>query len=337
MKKILITAAAVLVGVGFLLLCFYMYVQGVINSPCDAKNYPVKVTIDKGMTTAAITDLLYEAGLIKSKLFFRYEVGREDAAGKLQAGWFKFEEPMNMPDLINILLTEGRIPPQKYTFLEGLTISQYADALVKREEIDAHSYENFANFGRSQFEFKFNENIPAEAGFEGFLFPETYLVEEPDAQKLVQVQLTMFEKTFNDTYVERCKELGLTIYEAITFASIVEVESGVTSEMPLVASVFWNRLENNWTLDSNSTLAYGLGIDGYVLTHAQTRMDHPFNTYKNAGLPPGPICNPGRAAIRATLWPEETEYFFFVAKGDGTSVFSKTYAEHQENVRKYLP
>ncbi len=336
MKKILLTIVAVLLVIGIAGVWVYISVLNTINTPFSASEYPVKFEIRKGMNPSEIADLLVYLELIKSKKIFLWEVKREEAATKLQAGYFTFTEPNTMPEVIEKLLTEGKIPPQKYTFLEGLTIDQFADALKKREEIDNERYRTLAKNHKDLFNFKFSKNIPEDADLEGYLFPQTYLIEEPTAEKIIQTKLTQFEKIFDDSYVARCKELGLTIHECVTFASIVQAESGNAEEMPLISSVFWNRLNKSWKLECNATLAYSLKIDGYMLSTKQLRTDDPYNTYKYPGLPPGPICSPGQDAIHAVLYPAESDYFFFVATGNGTSVFAKTLSEHNANIRKYL-
>lgn len=336
MKKFLIAVIIILLIVGIAGMWVYISVLNTINTPFAASEYPIKFEIEKGTNPSEIADLLFHFELIKSKKIFLWEVKREDAATKLQAGYFTFTEPNTMPEVVEKLLTEGKIPPQRYTFLEGLTIDQFADALKKREEIDNERYRLLAKKHKDVFDFKFLENIPEESDLEGYLFPQTYLIEEPTAEKIIQTKLNQFEKVFDGTYIARCKELGLTIHECVTFASIVQAESGNSDEMPLIASVFWNRMNKNWKLECNATIAYSLGIDGYLLSNKQLKIDDPYNTYKYPGLPPGPICSPGQDAIHAVLYPSETGYFFFVAKGDGSSAFAKTLSEHNKNIRKYL-
>ncbi len=336
MRKFLIISATILLVIGLAGAGIYIHVLNVIEAPHSATTYPVKFEIPKGTNPTGIAKILFENNLIKSEKIFLWEVRREEVAQKLQAGYFTFVEPNSMPEVIQKILTEGRIPPQRYTFLEGLTIDHYSSALKKREEINNEQYQNLAKNSKHQFEFEFLKNIPDHADLEGYLFPQTYLIEEPTAEKIIQTQLDQFEIVFSNDYRNKCHELGLTIHECITFASIVQAESGSSDEMPLVASVFWNRINDGWNLECNATLAYSQKIDGYMLSNKQLKIDDPYNTYKNPGLPPGPICSPGEDAIHAVLYPAETDYFFFVAKGDGGSAFAKTLSEHNKNIRKYL-
>jgi UPF0755 protein len=336
-KKLLIISAVVLLALAITAGGIYMHILNMIENPHSAGDYPIKIEVPKGTTPKGIASILIYHDLIKSERVFLWEVKREKLGTQLQAGYYIFEEPLNMPDVIHKLITEGgRMPPQRYTFLEGLTIEKYASALKKREEIDSQEYLEIATSGWRNLSFKFADEIPEGASLEGYLFPQTYLIEEPSAKKIVQTQLRHFENVFKQEYVDKCKAMYLTIHECVTLASIVEAEAGATAEMPIVASVFWNRLDDGWTLDCNATLAYSLGIDGYLLSTKQLKIDDPYNTYKYKGLPPGPICSPSENAINAVLYPADTDYFFFVAKGDGTSAFSKTLTEHERNIRKYL-
>ena len=174
MKKILIISAIILIALGLTAGGIYMHILSVIDNPYSADDYPVMVDITQGYTPRGNASLLMEHNLIKSEGIFLWEVKREEVGTQLQAGYFTFEKPLNMPEIIHKLITEGgRMPPQRYTFLEGLTIEKYASALKKREEIDNQHYLNLATSSWRNLNFKFADEIPEGASLEGYLFPQT--------------------------------------------------------------------------------------------------------------------------------------------------------------------
>jgi UPF0755 protein len=164
---------------------------------------------------------------------------------------------------------------------------------------------------------------------EGYLFPETYFFDvETDERAVVKIMVDQFHQVFADSLYRRLPVLDLSLHQAVTLASIVELEAVAAEERPVISGVFQRRLKLNRRLESCATVEYALGVHKKRLTNADLKVQSPFNTYRYRGLPPGPIGNPGRAAILATLYPTDTEYLYFVARGDGTHIFSRTNKEH---------
>jgi UPF0755 protein len=185
-----------------------------------------------------------------------------------------------------------------------------------------------------------NENFIREHGIhanslEGYLLPETYsFYWQTDEREILERMLNGFKQFYNDSLFRRQEELGRTQLEILALASVVESESNLHSELPVIAGVYWNRLKKRMRLEADPTIQYALG-EGRRLTFKDLDVDSPYNTYRRYGLPPGPINNPGKSAILATLFPQEHSYLYFVATGIGGHYFSKTYNDHLKNIRQY--
>jgi UPF0755 protein len=179
----------------------------------------------------------------------------------------------------------------------------------------------------------------AAEDLEGYLFPDTYFfARRATPKEIARTMVSGFTRVWTEGRQERARELGLSVREVVTLASLIEEETGASSERPLVSAVFHNRLRRNIPLACDPTVVYGVKrakpYDG-VINRSDLELDSPYNTYLRAGLPPGPICNPGSASIDAALYPASVDYLYFVSKNDGTHVFSSDYASHQSAVRRY--
>ena len=191
---------------------------------------------------------------------------------------------------------------------------------------------------RSQFDFL--ADLPADTSLEGYLFPDTYRFDANDPKVDVVTMLTNFGNKYTPEMRQRTKQMGLTIQDVVTLASLVEREAQIPEERPTIADIYLSRWEQNWRLEADPTVQYALGTaDDWwpKLSGDDLFYDSPYNTYQNDGLPPGPIANPGFASIQAVLFPDDTPYMYFVAKGDtGEHAFAVTAEEQQANVDKYL-
>ena len=334
-KRILTIVGLVILALALVALAGYLWIEREINNAYGKGPYPIVLEVPDGTNLDRISGLLEEHGLISSAWIFKLEVKREGYGSKLQAGIFTFGEQLSMPQVIKKLITEGRPPSTRVMIPEGRTAKEVSQILTPIKGFDFDNYKLLALTGKNKFQFKYSKDIPSDS-LEGFLYPETYQIDKVDARTLIQTQLAQFEKIFTDKYAARCKELKLTINQAVALASIVERESGKTTEMGKVASVFWNRLNSGWKLESCVTVGYPLEKPHTILTNAELKTDTPYNTYIHEGLPPGPVCNPGKAALDATLWPPTTDFFYFVATGKGYNDFSRTLREHQAKINKYL-
>ena len=285
--------------------------------------------IKKGLSFSDAVTLLYKNGLItndfKMKLFAKLQ-----GNAHIKAGEYVLSASMT-PTRILSILEKGEVKLYKLTIPEGLNIKEIATIFAdknfcsEKEFITKVMDENFTK----------SFNINADT-LEGYIFPDTYLFPKGlPCKELISVTIKNFFKVFKKDWKKRAEELGLTIHQVVTLASIIEEETMEPKERGLVSSVFHNRLKINMKLQSDPTAIYGVNnFKGYI-KKKDLKRDTPYNTYKIEGLPPGPIANPGKAAIYAALFPANTKLYFFVAKNDGTHKFSKTFEQHLFAIRKF--
>jgi len=248
-------------------------------------------------------------------------------ARRLQAGSYVFEGTHFPLDIMDILF-RGMTQRYKITIPEGYTLSQIGTLVEKTDLLSREAFIGSAMDSSSASFFKVGA-----PSMEGFLYPDTYfLVPHITPLEIMAKMVDRFSKVYTPEMKQRTKELGMSRLEVITLASIIEKEAVITSEMPVISSVFHNRLRMNMRLQSDPTAIYG--IDGFnrKIGPEDLLRDTPYNTYRRQGLPPGPICNPGIDSIRAALWPANTNYLYFVARGNGTHAFSKSLQEHNRAI-----
>ena len=277
------------------------------------------VLIERGMNVQSIANLLDESGVIDNKVLFLASVRISDAHGKLKAGEYLFEENVSM-DVVVSKLVEGKSILHSITLPEGRTSQQIVEILNKDTVLGG-----------------IIETVPPE----GTLLPETYKFTRGDnrGQILARMRASR-DKIVADVWSRRSPDLPIsTPEEMVILASIVEKETGLADERPRVASVFINRLKKGMRLQTDPTVIYGLvggaGSLGRSITRSDLRSDTPYNTYVINGLPPGPIANPGRAALEAVINPAKTKDLYFVADGSGGHAFAETLEQHNANVRNW--
>jgi len=247
---------------------------------------------------------------------------------KIRAGRFKFERPVSVMKLVRIL-TRGGSFDIKITIPEGYTIYNIAGLLHRELGIDSVSF--LASCKDSAVLNKLN--IPGPTA-EGFLFPETYSIpKEISPDSIISIMFNEFQRRWTDEYQVRADSLGFSKLEIITLASIIEAEAHQKEEQTIISSVYHNRIKLNMLLQADPTTIYGLRKFDKPLILTDLDDDSPYNTYRHAGLPPGPICNPGEDAIYAALYPDSTDYLYFVSRRDGTHIFSKTIQQHHRAIQ----
>lgn len=279
-----------------------------------------RVVIERGSSTGGVAARLDEAGIIHDARAFHLAALVTGKNRRLRAGEYAFPAGISLREVLE-LLESGRTVIRRFTIAEGLTSAEALALLQAAEGLDG--------------------DLPPEVPPEGSLLPETYHYSWGDdrGQLLERMQRSM-AATLEELWEERADNLPFeTPEEALTLASVVEKETGVDAERPLVASVFINRLNRGMRLQSDPTVVYAItkGKEplGRALTRADWQVDDPYNTYQNDGLPPGPIANPGRAALAAVLDPLESDYLYFVADGSGGHAFAKSLDEHNRNVARW--
>lgn len=356
-------AAALLVVIVALAVATYLFVTGVsrevrsmsgtlsrlgeaalsTDDPRSNDTTARRFAVERGETAASIAERLEREGLIKSALAFRLRARTEGVDVRFEAGEYELSPSMR-PSEIMVRLQQGHFPSQQVTIPEGYRIAQMADAVeVQRPGARAEFLLAVAN---ARPEGPLFADRPSSGGLEGYLFPDTYQLDrDTSVVKLVETMLRTFAARVTPDTVRLARERSLDIHQLVTLASIVEREAVVPSERATIAGVFLNRLKRNMPLQADPTVQFALrpgnepAPDGLywkrVLTATDLKVDSPYNTYVRRGLPPGPICSPGLAAIQAVVAAPTSDFLYFVAKPDGTHAFAKTLAEHNQNVAKY--
>ena len=254
---------------------------------------------------------------VSNNPFFKLYLKFKNNGRDIKAGIYELRGKFNMIELIS-MLESGKSKVFKFTIIEGNTVKNVIDKLVANEK---GSRENFEKaFKEINFPYPTPDN-----NFEGYLYPETYFIPDSyDEKAILNVFLKEFLKKFPvENYPDKDE-----FYQKLIMASILEREAAVESEKPLMASVFYNRIAKNMTLSADSTVNFVFNYEKKRIYYKDLEVDSPYNTYKNKGLPPGPICNPTVSSVNAAYNPADTEYLFFVTKGGGEHFFSKTYKEH---------
>ncbi|GAB4174327.1 MAG: endolytic transglycosylase MltG [Geothermobacteraceae bacterium] len=319
-------AALLLLGIG---LWFGWQVSRFLFTPIKPTS-PVTLTINRGETLPAIADRLEKTGIVTDAFAFRLLARWKGAGGAIKAGEYQFNSAAKPADVLDRLV-RGDVRRYRLTIPEGFTLTQIAERFEQ------------AGFGRAEDLLAAARDpaltaryAPGAPSLEGFLFPETYTIDRSTTpRQLVAAMLAMFEKRVPADLLASAQKRGLNRLQLVTLASIVQKEAGITDEMPLIAAVYHNRLRKGMPLQADPTVIYGIPDFDGNLTRKHLRTPTPWNTYTRRGLPPGPICNPGIAAIRAAARPADSDALYFVAKGDGTHAFSRTLAEHNRKVRRF--
>ncbi|MDD2221502.1 MAG: endolytic transglycosylase MltG [Clostridia bacterium] len=297
---------------------------------------PVSVTIAEGSSTQAIAEKLADEGLINSKRAFVAYVRSEGLAVSLKAGEYLFEGTVTIADIAQkIAKGSSAASDLKVTIPEGWTVKQTAQAFADKGICTVDEFIDYCQ--NADFSYDYLPAKGTASRLEGFLFPETYMVAKGwEAPQVVDMLLRQFDKVYNKEMRSRCKEMGYSTLELVTMASLVEKEAVWESDRALISGVFYNRLQKGMLLQSCATVQYILGEPKYPLLFRDLEIDDPYNTYIYPGLPPGPIASPGEACLQAALYPEETDYLYFLAKPNGEHYFSKTLAEHNKAYEKYI-
>ena len=286
-----------------------------------------EITISPGQSFSSVLTGLHRQGLISSvwklKLYARFK-GYDK---KLRAGEYLIPAGASSERILD-LLVQGKVMLHRITVPEGYSLRQIAETVGRAGLVPEAEFLAAADDPQLINEFKISGS-----SFEGYLFPDTYLFSrQTSAREIIEVMVHRFNEVFSNDWKERATSLGLSIHQVVVLASIVEKETGVDAERPVIASVFRNRLNLGMRLESDPTVIYGIeNFDGN-LTRTHLRTPTPYNTYTQQGLPPGPIASPGRKSLEAVLYPADTPYLFFVARKDRTHQFSATLTEHQKAV-----
>ena len=303
------------------------------TSPENVIERRINIKIRDGMSTAEIAERLAEKGIIASSLKFRFFARLRGYDDKLRPGSYTFTADMSDDDVFAKLLT-GEKKLIKFTVPEGFGVKEIAERLYNLDLADKNEFlkaaENFAPYDYMRK----HQNVFFAA--EGFLFPDTYNVEsDMDIDEILNLMAKNFDERLTPEMRTHAEKMGLSVYDLITLASLVEREVRFPEDRPIVAQVFLKRLKLNMPLQTDATLQYLMDTPKEDVTIADTQINSPYNTYQHTGLPPGPIANPGMASIEAVLHPSETDYLYFVADRNGHNHYAFTYEEHLNLVNEY--
>lgn len=310
-----------------------------VNAPTQSAAAPgqapaVKFQIPPGTTAEQIGENLQQAGLIHSlpawKLWARW-LRLQDRQGGFQAGTYEID-PSQPLSAIASKIWRGEVVQSGFTIPEGWSARQMATYFEAQKLFPAQVFlQTVEEIPRDRYPW-----LPSEIqSLEGFLYPDTYQIptDQLSPQAVVQIMLDRFEQVALPLYEAQQSQTQLGLLEWVTLASIVEREAVMPAERPRIAGIFLNRLRQRIALGADPTVEYALGIQqtpDQPLTLAQVNTPSDYNTYLNPGLPPGPIASPGLASLKAVLEPEQTDYLYFVARYDGSHVFSRTLADHEK-------
>ena len=330
MKRLLLFVILLLVVCAAGATWFYLGVNRPYKGYAEPEQF---VEIPPGSGTAAIARRLTDAGVVTDVNTFRLALWVTGQGRRLQAGEYRFDHPLSARQVAE-KIGRGEVYVHPITFREGLTIKQMAELYESR------------GFGPAKDFVEAAKNValvqaidPAAKDLEGYLFPDTYaLPRRATADQLVARMVASFTKALTPDLIEKATANGQSVRQLVTLASIVEKETGKAEERPMVAAVYANRLKIGMGLQCDPTVIYALERAGRFngnLTREDLQFDSPYNTYRYAGLPPGPIAAPGRASLEAAADPASVPYLYFVSRNDGSHAFASTLDEHNRNVQQY--
>jgi len=296
---------------------------------CTPLEKEKRVMIHPGASTRRIAEELEENNVVASSLVFRVIVRLQGLENSLRTGFYSFSPEEDIFSVIE-KINRGDVLKYRVTVPEGLTMEQTAQILAEKSgDFSAEEFLEVAEQNEFMYEY-LPEHDDVDYRLQGYLFPATY--EFPVGSQprvIIRQMLVRFDQEITPELLERAEELGYEIHQLITIASLIEREAKIDEERSLISSVIHNRLDIDMRLQIDATVQYALPEWKARLLFVDLEYDSPYNTYLYPGLPPGPICNSGRASIRAAFYPEETEYLFYIANPDGSHSFSRTFEEHR--------
>lgn len=346
-KIVAIVAIAFVLISGIVGLLGYSYVKSALKpvDPDATKTIAVEVPI--GSTLSSISTLLEEKGVIKDARVFKYYAKFKNES-QFQAGNYDLTQAMTLDELIESLKTGKvyRTPVFTMTIPEGLTLEQIGDIVEKKtpytqkEFMDLVTSDAFVQQMKAKYPELVTDAVLADKiryDLEGYLFPATYsyFEEKPSLESIVDEMIGAMDKVVKN-YNDALTEKKMSVHQLLTFASLLEREATAQTDRETIASVFYNRIDQGMPLQTDPTVLYALGSHKDRVLYKDLEVDNAYNTYKNKGLPPGPIAGAGKTSIEAVLNPSKTDYLYFLADKKGVNHFSKTYDEHLLKVDKYI-
>jgi UPF0755 protein len=287
----------------------------------------VEIIIPEGANAGTVSRILEEQEIIPSSKKFIIIAKLTGQDRRIKAGRYLFRRGMGTRTILSKLV-KGETKPLRVTIPEGLTIEEIAELLSEALEIDATVFLSLTRDKKRARRMGIERN-----DFEGFLFPNTYDFNHGVSEEAVLERVVKeFWNTFDDSLKQRAGEIGFTVYETVVLASLIEEEAMLQREHATISQVYHKRLKLGRALECDATVQYALPEHKSRLLYSDLKIDSPYNTYLHKGLPPGPIANPGRSALLAALYPAKSDFLYYVARGDGSHIFSKTAKEHYQAI-----
>jgi UPF0755 protein len=300
------------------------------GKPVNAEPVKQVVTVEPGQKFKSLSQILHQKGVIRYPAKFRLFSRIKGYDKHIKAGEYVFSSAMTPKSILKILVT-GRVRLHRLTIPEGHNLKQIAQAV---SQSGLGTREDFLN-AATNADLVRSKGIDAQS-FEGYLFPDTYyFTKDATPEKIISSMEKRFWSVFKPEWKNRAQTLGFTVHQVVTLASIIEKETGVAVERPIISSVFHNRLKRGMRLESDPTVIYGIKDFNGNITRRDLAETTRYNTYRIKGLPPGPIANAGTKAIKAALYPADTRFLYFVSKNDTTHQFSTNLKDHNRAVQKY--
>lgn len=336
MKKFLyiLTAVVIIAILGVALLSFVPSYLSTVNNP-DV----VEITVPEGAPLSYVSDILFDKGVIKSRIWFRYKAKEAQIDQKIKPGTYLIPSNSTFEDIFTLLEKGVADEYIVLTIPEGFTLYQIAQ---KTEELGLGTKEEFIEATEKYFNDNYNfDTEDLYFKLEGYLYPETYHFTKNQTMDDIIHQLAQaMDDVFTEEYTKREETLGLSRHEVLTIASLIEREARHDGERATISGVIYNRLKKDMPLQIDATVIYGIGEGReHKTTIYQSELDEhgPFNTYTKKGLPPGPIASPGKESIKAALYPDEHNYLYYVLSPEEDGhVFNETYDEHLKDRAKYI-
>ena len=313
----------------------YVYIQiGPYNKNSEKD---ILVEIPNGATLTKVSSILEENKLIKNKVLFKVVSKFKEDNNGVKAGKYLLSQKYSNSEILDVLISGKTYNDGiKVTIPEGSTYKEVIKYLTNKKIGKVEVYEELINNPKEFYDkYKFLDEKDITT-LEGFLYPDTYYFEKDMSEKdVISAMLKRFSEVYTPELKEKQKKMGLTLQQVINMASIIEKEAVKDVDRTKIAGVFYNRLEIGMPLQSDATIQYIFDERKHIVSYSDLKIDSPYNSYLNKGLPPTPIANPGIKSIEAALEPEDNDYLYFVATVDGGNNYSKTYDEHLKYVKEY--
>ena len=311
----------------------FWFIHAALNQSFQASSGEAQIFVSRGQSAREIAGMLEKGGVISSARLFRWYLRYLGDGYFLQTGEYRFQGPLNVIQVVE-KLHRGEVHRYKITLPEGLSLAEVA------ERLESEGFGKKDKFLQLAAEPSLISDLDPEAeDLEGYLYPETYYFTfDADEEEILRTLTNAFRTLWTVQRQRQSEELGLSLRQTLSLASLIEKEAALAAERPLISAVFHNRLQRNMRLECDPTVIYAVQrvkkFDG-IIHQSDLELDSPYNTYKYAGLPPGPIANPGRDSIDAALHPAPVKHLYFVARNDGSHFFSSNYRDHHRAVLAY--